>query len=217
MSFNTLDKAIYMEQQGIAEGVSNAFTKVREDRLDKKVAFKSAKNTVLEKKVAKDNAKKALENIHFPHIIKIMKARKKLKLAKKDLEIAKRKKNQAKLEYNQSRLKYKNVRKMIRNQYKNIKSYDKFDKIMQKMKSKGFDISKNEYIMNQFRQAVKNSNGKKLIFDENAIMHSGVPGVPSELFEEIKNIWHEYKSNQEHSENRDSKTFDTKDERDIAR
>ena len=217
MSFGTLDKAIDMEQQGIAEKASNAFTTVKEDRLDKKVAFKSAKSTVLEKKVARDKAKEALQNLHFPHIIKIMKARKKFKLAKKDLEIAKRKETQAKLEYKQSRRKYKNVRKIIRNQYKNVKSYDKFDKIIQKMQSKGLDLSKNEYIMNQFRQAVKNSKGKKLVFDENAIMHSGIPGVPPEVFKDIKNIWHEHKSSQEHSQNRDLKTFDDRTEPDFTK
>ena len=211
MAFYTLDKALYMESHGVAEGVSKAFSKVRLERLDKKDAFKAAKKTVLEKEVARDNAKNELENLHFPHIIKIMRARRKVRLAKKELEIAKRERNRAKLEYKQAKRSYKDVRKIIRDQYKNIKSYDKFDKMMQKMKLKGLDLSKNEYIMNQFRQAVKNSNGKKLIFDQDAMQHSGVPGVPPELFKEVKDIWREYKSNQGHSKNGDSKTYGEND------
>ena len=200
MKFTTFQKANEMEQNGVANGVSIKFNKSKRERIQKKNEFRKAKDTVLEKEVARDRAKEAVENIHFPHIIKKSRAKRKLRLAKRELELAYRKRNQAKLEYKKAKSEYKEVRKTIRDQYKKYHSYDKLDKVMKKTQEKGLDLTKNPYIMNQIRQAIENNKGEKFVFDEKGNWSSAIRGIPPGIFKDIKSKWQEYKKEQKQKE-----------------
>lgn len=189
-----------MEEKGVAEGITIQFNKSKRERIQKKNEYRKAKDTVLEKEVARDRAKEEVENIHFPHFIKKSRAKRRLRLAKRELEQAYRKRNQAKLEYKQARKQYKEVRKTIRDQYKKYQSYDKLKKVMQKMQTKGFDLTKNQYIMKQISEAIENNKGEKFVFGKDGNWDSAIQGIPSEIFRNIKTKWQEYKREQEQKE-----------------